>query len=263
MTEAGSGKREAGRPGRLAASAGRGIVAALAWVLAKREMRRESFVFGEQLGNWPVVRHTAPGRLVMIAPYVGPRRVQTFGGWKPPVLTGAAVAVLYWLIYRNISRTPEDLAGATAGAVFYCTLISIPLWRLARKTRLKIRFIDGEMIWRGPDWRIYRVPAAAERRIEAQAPHRWADEERRIQEQWRATHPGRGIPRPLFQTSSEVLLFTGYRGSEWLPVAEFTNDLGGQRALRLKNAIDFVMDRAAEELAARARERADAEAEEL
>lgn len=224
---------------------------------------RASFVFREDLGDWPVVRYTAPGRLVMKATYLGPRRVQNFGGWKPPVLTGAAAGVLYWLVYRHISPTPEDLAGATAGAVVYLTLISIPLWRMARKTRLKIRFIDGSMIWRGPDWKRYVIRLEEERRVEAFEQHRWAAEEARIAAQWQATHPGRGIPKPLFQTSSEVLLATSRGGRGWMPVAEFTNDLGGERALILKNAIDFVTEKAAREVAARARARADAELEEL
>jgi hypothetical protein len=218
-------------------------------------------LFKDDLGKWPVVRSTRAGRLVMKAPYIGPRRVQNFGGWKPPVLTGAAVAVLYWLVYRHISPTPEDLAGATAGAAIYCGLFSIPLWRLARKTRLRIRFIDGAMIWRGPDWKRYVVKPGEDRRVEALEQHRWAAEEARIQAQWQATHPGRGIPKPLFQTSSELLLITRRGGRAWMPVAEFVNDLGGERALMLKNAIDFVTENAAEELAARAR--AEAEAGEL
>ena len=60
---------------------------------------RASFLFRDELGGWPVVRRIAPGVMLVKAPYVGPRRVQSYGGWKPPALTGVAVAVLYFFSY--------------------------------------------------------------------------------------------------------------------------------------------------------------------
>jgi hypothetical protein len=232
----------------------------VAWIEKRQGGRR---VFKADLGKWPVVRYPAPGVLVMKAPYTGPRRVQNFGGWKPPVLTGLVLGVLNWLRFRNVLVTPEAMAWSIGGTGIYAALFSIPVWRMARRTRLRIRFIDGSMIWRGPDWKRYVVKPEEERRVEAIEQHRWAAEEARIQAQWQATHPGRGIPKPLFQTSSEVLLVTARGGRGWMPVAEFVNDPGGERALILKNAVDFVTLRAAEEIAARARAREHAEAEEL
>jgi hypothetical protein len=224
---------------------------------------RSSFVFAEEFHGWPRVRHTAPGVLVMKAPYLGPRRVQDCGGWKPPVLTGVAVAVLYWLVYRHISPTPEDLAGATAGAAIYSGLISIPFWRMARKTRLVIRFDHGVISWKEPPaWPVpgwgqkHVVKPEEPRSLQVVVPHRWAAEEAQKHADWRASHPGQQGPKPLFQIASELVMNTGPGGGQWRTVAEFCNDGNGQYAHRLQSAIDYVTDRVAEELAALMREAA-------
>jgi hypothetical protein len=222
----------------------------LAWIAY-----RSSFVFTEEFQGWPVVRHIAPGVLRMKAPYIGPRRVQSFSGWKPPVLTGLGLAVLYWFVYRHISPTPEDLAGATAGAAVYTCLISIPFWRMARKTRLVVRFDQGAISWRGPD-RIKRLVKPEEPRGMQVIPHRWANEERQKHDSWRASHPGQPGPKPLFQISSELVMNTGPGGMNWLTVAEFCNDENREQAFRLQMAIEHVTAAAAEELAAMAREAA-------
>jgi hypothetical protein len=214
-----------------------------------------SFVFREELGNWPVVRHAGPGVLLMKAPYIGPRRMQSFGGWKPPVLTGAALGVLNCLRF-GLSAKPEDLAWVFAGAAIYGGLLSIPFWWLARKTRLVIRFDHGAVSWRGPDRKKHVVGPEEPRSLQVVVPHRWADEERRIHDNWRQTHPGRGSPKALFQTASELVMHTGRDGRNWRTVAEFCNDLSGEQAHRLQTAIDLVTERAAEERAAGAREAA-------
>jgi len=217
-------------------------------------------VFKKNLGRWPVVRYPRPGLLVMKAPYTGPRRVQKFRGWQPPVLTGIALGFLNCLVY-GLSAKVEDLEWVFAGAAIYGGLLSIPFWQIAKRTHFfKIRFRDGAMIWREPNWRRRVVRLEEEPRIEAWA-HRLGPEEARIAAQWQATHPGRGIPAPLFQTSSELLLMTA--GRPWMTVAEFTNDLGDERALRLKDAIVLVWKAAVEEKAARKRARDHAEAREL
>jgi hypothetical protein len=222
----------------------------LAWIAY-----RASFVFAEEFQGWPVVRHTAPGVLLMKAPYIGPRRVQSFSGLKPLALTGLALGALYFFAYRHIA-TPEALwqnsitVGVILGAASY------PLWKLARKTRLVIRFDQGAMSWRGPD-RIKRLVKPEEpRSLQVLVPHRWANEERNKHDNWTRSHPGQPGPKPLFQISSEVVMNTGPGGMNWLTVAEFCNDGSGEQAHRLQMAIDYVTDRAAEELTARAREAA-------
>jgi hypothetical protein len=223
---------------------------------------RASFVFRKELGRWPVVRYTGPGRFVMKAPYTGPRRVQNFSGWKAPVYTGAAFGVFDYFVIGPVfyGFRPDVAASAVTGG--FIALMSLPFWRLARKTRFKIRFIDGVMIWRGPDWTRYAINLREEWRVEAVFPHRWTAEEMRKQDQWRATHPGQ-IPQPLFQSASEVLARSARGGLGWMPVAEFINDIGGDRALVLKTAIDFVAEQAGREMAARARAKAQAETGEL
>jgi hypothetical protein len=210
---------------------------------------RASFVFREVLGSWPKVRHIAPGVLVMKAPYIGPRRVQSYGGWKPPVLTGVALGVLNCLRF-GISAKPEDLAWVFAGAAIYGGLFSIPFWRMARKTRLVIRFDHGAISWKGPDKLKHVVRPEEPRSMQVMVPHRWGPEEARKHADWRASHPGQPGPKPLFQTSSELVMNTGPGGGQWRTVAEFCNDGSGEQAHRLQSAIDFVTDRAAEELAA-------------
>jgi hypothetical protein len=217
---------------------------------------RASFQFRDVLGSWPVVRHTAPGVLVMKAPYVGPRRVQSFGGWKPPALTGVALGVLNCLGF-GMSAKLEDLAWVFAGGAIYGGLLSIPFWRLARKTRLVIRFDQGAISWKGPDRQKHVVGPEEPRSLQVLTPHRWANEERNKHDNWMRSHPNQSGPKPLFQISSELIMHTGPGGSHWRTVAEFCNDGSGEQAHRLQSAIDFVTDRAAEELAARAREAAE------
>jgi hypothetical protein len=226
----------------------------VAWIEKTQGGKR---VFKADLGRWPVVRYPAPGRLVMKAPYIGPRRVQNFTGWKPPVLTGLALGVLNWLRFKNVLVTPEAMAWSIGGTGIYAALFSIPFWRMAKKTRFKIRFIDGAMIWRGPDWKRYVVKPDEPRSLQALVPHRWAERERNIHDNWMRSHPGQPGPKPLFQISSEVVMNTGPGGMNWLPVAEFCNDGRGEHAHRLLEAIDYVTLRAGEELAALAREAAE------
>jgi hypothetical protein len=221
---------------------------------------RASFVFGEDLHGWPVVRHVAPGVLLMKAPYTGPRRVQNWSGWKPPVLTGAAVGVLYFFAYGPAAssgalRGEALLQNSVFGGVFFA-LISIPLWRLARKTRLVIRFDHGLMSWTGPDKEKRVVKPEEPRSLQVLVPHRWADEERRKHNNWMNSHPRQPAPKPLFQTSSELIVHTGPGGRNWLTVAEFCNDGSGELAHRLQTAIEFVSEKAKEELTARAQEAA-------
>ena len=208
-----------------------------------------SFPFREVLGKWPSVRHVAPGVLVMKAPYIGPRRVQSYGGWKPPVLTGGALGVLNCLRF-GISAKPEDLAWVFAGAAIYGGLFSIPFWRMARKTRLVIRFDHGAISWKGPDKLKHVVRPEEPRSMQVIVPHRWAQEERNKHDNWMRSHPNQAGPKPLFQISSELVMNTGPGGGQWRTVAEFCNDGSGEQAHRLQSAIDFVTDRAAEELAA-------------
>jgi hypothetical protein len=219
---------------------------------------RASFPFRDVLGSWPVVRRTAPGVLVMKAPYIGPRRVQSFGGWKPPIYTGVALGVLNCLRF-GLSAKPEDLAWVFAGAAIYGGLISFPFWRLARKTRLKIRFDHGMISWAEPPaypmGLKHRVPPGEPRALQA-IPHRWGPEEARKHADWMRSHPNQGGPKPLFQISSEVIMHTGPGGSHWRTVAEFCNDETRQQAHRLLEAIVYVTDRVAEELAALEREAA-------
>jgi hypothetical protein len=217
---------------------------------------RASFPFREVLGNWPKVRHVAPGVLVMKAPCIGPRRVQSFSGWKPPVLTGVALGVLNCLRF-GVSAKREDLAWVFAGAAIYGGLISIPFWKMAQKTRLVIRFDQGEISWRGPDRKKQLVPPEEPRSLQVLLPHRWANEERNKHENWMRSHPGQPGPKPLFQISSELVMHTGPGGMIWRTVAEFCNDGSGEQAHRLQMAIDFVTDRAAEELRARAKQAAE------
>ena len=94
------------------------------------------------------------------------------------------------------------------------------------------------------------APAASD------VPHRWADEERRKHADWRNTHRGSAAPKPLFQTASELILHTGPGGSHWRTVAEFRNDWSGEQAHRLQRAIEFVVRKAGEELAAREKQAA-------
>jgi hypothetical protein len=217
---------------------------------------RESFVFAEELGGWPVVRRIAPDVLLMKAPYIGPRRVQDFSGFKPPALTGLAVGALYWFGYRHIA-TPEALwqNSITVGVIFGAA--SYPLWKLARKTRLSIRFDRDGISWKGPDRRKQRVKLEHIHSLEA-IPHRWAHEERRKHDNWMRSHPGQSAPVPLFQTASELILHTGPEGRNWLAVAEFCDDLSREHAAGLMTAIAFVAKEAAQEEAERRKKVAEA-----
>ena len=133
---------------------------------------------------------------------------------------------------------------------------SYPLWKLAHKTRLVIRFDQGEMSWRGPDREKRVVKAEEPRSLQVIAPHRWADEERRKHNNWMQSHPRESAPKPLFQISSELMMHTGPGGRNWLPVAEFCNDASGELAFGLLKAIEFVNDKALEELRTRAQKAA-------
>jgi hypothetical protein len=181
--------------------------------------------------------------------------VQDFSGLKPLALTGLAFGALYWFGYRHIA-TPEALwlNSAIVGVIF--GLASYPVWKLARKTRLVIRFDQGAMSWRGPDRKKRLVKPEEPRSLQVLVPHRWANEERSKHDNWMRSHPGQPGPEPLFQISSELVMNTGPGGMNWLTVAEFCNDGSGEQAHRLQMAIDYVTDRAAEELTARAREAA-------
>jgi hypothetical protein len=206
-------------------------------------------VFRDRLGRWPRVRYREPGRFVMTAPYTGPRRVQLCRGWKPPVLTGMALAALWYLfVYKPVPPGPNDLPMwfVLAGIAAFCAAPSVPLWWLARRNhRFQIRFEDGVMIWRGPNLRRYKVKAKEEPHLEVQQIHRWAAEEARKWAAWQRRNPTRSPPEPLFQTASELVVLAP--GRRWMPVAEFCNDLGGERAELLKEAILKVRKIAIEE----------------
>jgi hypothetical protein len=129
--------------------------------------------------------------------------VQDRGGWKPPVLTGVAVGVLYYFAYG-----PTVSGGALRGeallqnsffAGVIVALISIPFWRLGAKTRFVIRLEQGVLSWRGPDKQKHSIAPEEPRRMQVMA-HRWADEERRKHDNWRSSHPRQSAPKPLFQT---------------------------------------------------------------
>jgi hypothetical protein len=90
------------------------------------------------------------------------------------------------------------------------------------------------------EWRGFRV----------MLPHRWADDERRKHDNWRLDSSRQSSPKPLFQTSSELMLHTGPEGSHWRVVAEFCNDGHGEQAHRLQRAIEFVSAVAKDERAA-------------
>jgi hypothetical protein len=70
------------------------------------------------------------------------------------------------------------------------------------------------------------------------------------------SHPRQSSPKPLFQTSSELVIHTGPGGSHWRTVAEFRNDGSGEQAHRLHRAIEFVSSKAGEELATREKQAA-------
>jgi hypothetical protein len=216
--------------------------------------RQSSFVFVEELKGWPVVRHLAPGVWSIRAVHTGPRRVQGRGGWKPPVLTGVAFGVFYYFAYGpglsgGALRGEALLQNSVFSGVFIA-LISIPFWKLARKTRFVIRLEQGVLSWRGPDRHKHSIEPDEPRRMEVMA-HRSADQERRNHDNWRSTHPRESSPKPLFQTSSELLMQTGPDGSHWRTVAEFCNDGQGEQAHRLQRAIEFVAKEAGQELAQR------------
>ena len=212
-----------------------------------------SFPFVEKLQGWPVVRRIAPDVLLMKATYTGPRRVQSYSGFKPPALTGLAVGVVYYFAYG-----PALSGGALTGeallqnSVFGGVLFgaaSYPLWKLVQKTRLVIRFDHGAMSWKGPDRKKYEVKPKEPWSLQVLVPHRWADDERRKHGNWMQSHPRQPGPKPLFQTSSELVMHTGPGGRNWLIVAEFCNDGSGELAQNLKTAIDFVSEELRKELA--------------
>jgi hypothetical protein len=236
----------------------------LGWLRDEWIIYRASFVFREELGDWPVVRRPRngmPGDFIIKAPYIGPRRVQALHGWKPPVLTGVALAALWYCFWYQPSPPQPNDPPLIVGLAFIALIfagLSFPFWRFfARKTRLKIHFIDGAMIWRGPDWTRYEAKPGGGVRLEG-VPHRLAAAAQRADDDFMRRNPNAQRPEPLFQTATEVLALVPHRPP--MPVAEFCDDLGGAHALRLIKAIMFVVDRVQAERgqsAARAYEQAD------
>jgi hypothetical protein len=217
-----------------------------------------SFAFSEELQGWPVVRHRGPGVWSIRAVHTGPRRVQDRGGWKPPVVTGVAFGVLYYFAYGRAASggalRGESLLQQSVFCGVIFALISVPFWKLAQKTRLMIRLEQGVISWRGPDKRKHSIAPNEPRQMQVILPYRWADDERRKHDNWRTTHPRQSSPKPLFQTSSELMLHTGPEGSHWRVVAEFRNDGHGEQANRLKTAIELVTKEAWQEEATRERQ---------
>lgn len=68
-----------------------------------------AFPLRKELRGWPKVLRLAPGHFIMRAPHLAPRRMQTYGGWKPPVLTGVALGFLNCVRF-GLSAKAEDLA---------------------------------------------------------------------------------------------------------------------------------------------------------
>jgi hypothetical protein len=235
MSDAGHGKPE--KPGFFTAS----VAAWDAW--------RRSYVFRRELLGWPKVRRMAPGHFVMRAPHMGPRRMQQYGGWKPPVFTGVALGLL-------VALRPGTEPGAFwpiwifMGAII--GFLSIPFWHWMQRTRLKIHFTDGAISWRGPDRRKYGYRPGEWRDV-VTGPHRLADEEARQHRNFMAANPRGQHPEPIFQILSELVMQTGLAGTVFVPVAEFYNDLSEEQAGRLRAAIVFVFKEALEELEARER----------
>ena len=210
-----------------------------------------SFVFLRELGFWPVVRHTAPGRWTMIAVHKAPQRTQNRGGAQGPVITGIAIGIIAvnWLDRNGWHDTgwPAAFFGLVGA------LASIPFWFLVSRTWLRIRFIDGAIVWKGPEkeWRKrrHRVEPDEPRSMQVLTPHRWAAEEFRKHGDYARRHPRELPKKPLFQISSELVMHAGPGGSHWHTVAEICNDGSGEKAHRLQQAIEFVTARAVEEMA--------------
>jgi hypothetical protein len=210
--------------------------AAAAWLAY-----RESFVFREEMRGWPKVRHLGPGHFLILAPHAAPRRMQQYGGWKPPVITGAVFGGCLFLRWG---------AGGAPGEIFFGAFfgfMSIPFWHWMQRTRLKIEIADGAIAWRGPDRRPYAFKADQWRELEVLVPHRLAREEERLHGNFMRAYPNGQRPEPLFQISSELVMQVGLRGSVYAPVAEFYDDLSEEKATRLQAAINHVWDHAMEE----------------
>jgi hypothetical protein len=212
-----------------------------------------SFVFMRELRGWPIVRHTAPGRWTMLAFHKAPMRTQTLK--QAPFSTGFCVGILAWWYYKTRYGGPEDVAWFAA-VVFGvpAALVSIPFWRLVGKTYLRLRLIDGAMVWSGPDknwWgKLKHRVAVDEPRSLQVLTHRLASQEALKHADSIRRNPNAKPPKPLFQISSELVMHTGPGGSHWQTVAEFCNDESGEKAHRLQTAIEFVTAMAAEEMKA-------------
>jgi hypothetical protein len=223
---------------------------------------RASFVFVDELRGWPVVRRLGPGVLSMKAVHTGPRRMQSWGGKAPAVITGVVLAAV---IFDSMTPAPHGSETSDQQFVFAIIVgviggfISRPVWRrLLTKTRLVIRFDQRGISWTGPDKEKHRVAPQdlAASRMGVILPHRWADDERRKQNDWMNAHRGQRSPKPLFQISSELVMQTGPGNSHWRTVAEFCNDAHGEQAGRLQSAIQLVSVKTGEELAALRRQAA-------
>lgn len=212
------------------------LAAAVARGRARWKAYRDSFVFKEEMHGWPKVRRLAPGKFVLSAPHASPRRMQKYGGWKPPVYTGAALGVLWGLGADPGAFWPVAIF---SGAIF--GFLSIPVWHWIQSARLKIRVDHGTLQWRGPDRRRYTIKPENRHGFEVLVPHRLARAEALAHENFMRSYPRGHRPEPLFQISSELVAQTGLRGTVYAPVAEFYNDLSEEQATRLHAAIGLVL----------------------
>jgi hypothetical protein len=191
------------------------------WKAEQREKREKtaripvwrSFVLLQEFRGWPIVRHTAPGHWTMLAVHKAPLRTQNRGGMQGPVITGIGVGVL--VAYRSTVQGYEDFGFQGVAYGLYYGIASIPFWWLASKTWLRICWIDGAMIWTGPEkqWRKrrHRVAVNEKRELKVQVPHRWAAEEARKHDDYSRRNPRFSAKKPLFQIASELVMHTAKR----------------------------------------------------
>jgi hypothetical protein len=193
-------------------------------------------VFQNELGEWPeVYALLSDNRYILKAPYAAPDRAVWTG--RMPLITGVVtvIALISWAVAGNLVEVV--VGGLVAG------FASVPVWRTILQKTVTLNFSKDLIAWRTPEGKNGTVELQGGFAANVQLPHRLAQEEIRVHQNYLRRRPAtKTAPKSVYQVASEVIIYTGVGKREWLTVAAIADDESGEKAYRLKTAIEFVRD---------------------
>lgn len=213
----------------------------------RRALRKRKRVFVDDLGTWPKVWRLGENHYLISSRHETPRRnarPMTAARWL-----GLAVLVWTMLFVRPEPDVALEVGGAWL-AVSVLLMMGDSLFTGPPTDDLRMEIQNGAVKWKATNGKVFMLGADQRYQIAVAAPHRLAAETiRNIEDRRRRKIIGANAFVPLtFEVASELIVYTGASLQFWNRVAELAHDEHGEKAHRLKGAIDHVIEYSQEEV---------------